>query len=83
MPLINYLCGCGEVYKKYFKSAKDSTPTTPCIKCGLEAKKVFGATSSSHKTVIDNGLMARRLEIDPEIQQINDERSAKDYSEED
>lgn len=82
MPLINYLCACGEILKKYLKSAKDAHPTVKC-KCGLEAKKSFGTTSSSHKTVIDNGLMSRRLEIDPNITEINDERSAKDYSEED
>jgi hypothetical protein len=81
MPLINYLCSCGEIQKKYFKSAKDSPSTLVC-KCGLEAKKAFGTTSSSHKTVIDNGLTARRLEIDPEIMEINDERSSKDYSDE-
>jgi hypothetical protein len=82
MPLIAYVCSCGEVFKKYLKSAKDALPTVKC-KCGLEAKKCFGTTSSSHKTVIDNGLMARRLEIDPNIQEINDERSSRDYTEED
>ena len=80
MPLINYLCACGDIYKKYFKLAKEAPSTVTCI-CGLEAKKSFGLTSSSHKTVIDNGLMSRRLEIDPNIQQVNDERSQKDYSE--
>lgn len=82
MPLINYVCSCGEVLKKYFRSAKDSPSIVLCA-CGAEAKKSFGSTSSSHKTVIDNGLMARRLEIDPDIQRINDERSARDYSEDD
>ena len=82
MPLINYVCSCGEVLKKYLKSAKDALSTVKC-KCGLDAKKAFGATSSSHKIVIDNGLMARRIEIDPEITEINDDRSAKDYTEED
>lgn len=82
MPLINYVCICGEIQKKYLKSAKDALPAIKC-KCGLEAKKAFGAISSSHKIVIDNGLMSRRLEIDPNIQEINDERSAKDYTEED
>lgn len=82
MPLINYVCGCGESFKKYLKTAKDALTTIKC-KCGLEARKSFGTTSSSHKTVIDNGLMARRLEIDPNIMEINDERSAKDYTEED
>ena len=79
MPLIAYLCSCGESFKKYVKSAKEALPLVKC-KCGLEAKKGFGNTSSSHKTIIDNGLMARRLEIDPNIQEINDERSVRDYS---
>jgi len=82
MPLINYTCSCGESFKKYLKSAKDALSTVKC-KCGLEARKAFGSTSSSHKIVIDNGLMARRIEIDPNIMEINDERSAKDYTEED
>ena len=82
MPLINYVCSCGEVQKKYFKSAKDALPITKC-KCGLEAKKAFGTTSSSHLITIDNGLMAKKLEIDPNIQEINDERSSRDYTEED
>ncbi len=81
-PLINYLCDCGEVQKKYFKTAKEASPVSKC-KCGLEATKAFGTTSNSHKVTIDNGLMARRLEIDPSIQEINDERSARDYTEDD
>lgn len=83
MPLINYSCTCGFSFNKYFKSAKDATPTVGCVKCGLEAKKSFGSTSSSHKITIDNGLMARSVEVDPNIIEINDERSAKDYTEED
>lgn len=80
MPLINYLCDCGEIQKKYFKTAKDALSSVEC-KCGLKAKKVFGTTSSSHKIIIDNGLMAKKLEIDPNIMEINDERSTKDYTE--
>lgn len=82
MPLINYQCDCGKVFKKYIKSAKDAPSIFKC-ECGLDAQKVFGATSSSHLTVIDNGLMAKRLEIDENIMEINDERSARDYTEED
>jgi hypothetical protein len=80
-PLINYLCSCGFSVKKYVKAAKDAVAFTICTKCGLEAKKTFGNTSSSHLTVIDSGLMARRLEINPDIMEINDARSATDYSE--
>lgn len=82
MPLINYLCSCGEVQKKYIKSAKDALSVVKCP-CGSDAKKCFGTTSSSHKITIDNGLMSRSIEVDPDINEINDERSAKDYSEED
>lgn len=82
MPLINYSCSCGVSFKKYLRNAADAAKTLPC-KCGLEAKKAFGLTSSSHRITIDNGLMARRLEIDPEIMEINDERSKLDLTEED
>ena len=82
MPLISYSCQCGIVTSKYMKSAHDSPKTLPC-KCGAEAKKGFGTTSSSHKVTIDNGVMARRVEVDQNIMEINDERSARDYSEED
>jgi len=82
MPLINYLCACGFTYKKYVKSPKDALVSITCT-CGLDAKKTLGSVSSSHKIVIDNGLMARKVEIDPNIQEINDERSRTDFTEED
>src|ERR1019366_5003711 len=53
LPLINYKCGCGKVYKKYFKIAKESLSSVKC-ECGLEAVKSFGTTSSSHLITIDN-----------------------------
>lgn len=82
MPLINYSCPCGKVLKKYQKSPKEAPAFVQCDGCGAEAKKSFGATSSSTKITIDNGLMARRIDVDENIMQINDERSAKDFSEE-
>lgn len=81
MPLLNYLCTCGEIQKKYFKAVKDAPPSIEC-KCGTKAVKVFGATSSSHLVTIDNGLMARKIEINPDIMEINDERSSRDYTDE-
>lgn len=83
MPLISYPCKCGETAKKYVKSAKDAAAFISCPKCGAEAKKGFGNTSSSHKIIIDNGLMSRRIEVDPNIMEINDERSSVDRTEED
>ena len=81
MPLINYLCECSETTKKYVKLVADVLKTVDCPKCGNQASRVFGNTSSSTKVLIDNGLMARKLELDPAIMEINDERSSKDYSE--
>jgi hypothetical protein len=83
MPLINYVCSCGEVSKKYYKTAKDALPTVKC-KCGLDAKKSFGAVSVGHKIIIDNGLVAKAVELQsPDIMEINDQRSTRDYAEED
>ena len=82
MPLINYNCSCGKVFKKYFKSAKEALITIDC-ECGSKARKGLGAVSSSHLITIDNGLMAKKVEISPDINEINDERARKDYSEED
>jgi hypothetical protein len=82
MPLMNYVCGCNKSFKKYFKSAKDAPSTVECV-CGLKAKKSFGAVSSSHLVTIDNGLMSRAIHVDPNIMEINDERSSKDYTEQD
>lgn len=82
MPLISYLCTCGISFKKYKKNAMDASLSVIC-KCGLEAKKAFGHTSSNHLITIDNGLMSRSVTVDPDIMTINDERSSRDYSEED
>lgn len=82
MPLIAYPCNCGLVTKKYVKAAKDAAAFTTCS-CGNEAKRGFGTTSSNHLITIDNGLMAKKIEISPDIMEINDERSSRDYSEED
>jgi ABC-type arginine transport system permease subunit len=83
MPLISYLCTCGEVTSKYVRAAKDSAALISCPKCGLEAKKAFGATSSSYKIKIDMPGMARAIEILPDIGEILEERSNTDFSEED
>lgn len=81
MPLINYVCGCGEVQKKYFKSAQDAPLVIKC-KCEAQAKRTLGSTSSSHKIIIDNGLMAKAVELQsPDIMEINDERSNLDLTE--
>jgi hypothetical protein len=83
MPLISYSCSCGWSISKYVKSAKDAAGLIDCVKCELKAKRGFGNVSSGHKIVIDNGIMGRAIEISLDIQEVNDERARRDYSEED
>lgn len=82
MPLINYACICGVVTKKYLRSAKEASKLIVCPKCGLEAKRVFGNVSAEHLITIDNGIMQKSITVRPDISEINDERSARDYANE-
>ena len=82
MPLIHYLCGCKYSTTKFHRKVKDVPTTITCVKCGKEAKKMLSAPSSTSKIVIDNGVQARAVEVNPEIIEINKERSEKNYKEE-
>jgi putative FmdB family regulatory protein len=84
MPLIAYSCeACKTVVKKFIRTAKDAQSTFSCDSCGKNMKKLLSAPSSMSKIVIDNGVQARAVEIVPNIIEINQERSNKDYREED
>ena len=81
MPLISYACECGYQVNKFFRQAKEAPADFLCPQCNTkQAKKTLSAPSSVAKIVIDNGFMARALEVNPEIVEINQERSEKDYS---
>lgn len=81
MPLIHYLCECKYSQTKFYRQAKDAPATLPCVKCGKEFKKQLSAPSSTSKITVDNGFQARAVEINPDIVEINRERSEKDYRE--
>lgn len=81
MPLFAYSCECGNVMKKFCRVVKDAPLYISCTKCQLEAKKILSAPSSVSKVVVDNGVQARAVEINPEIIEINKERANKDYRE--
>lgn len=49
--------------------------------CPEMAKKQLKAPSSTSKVVMDNGVQARAVEINPDIVEINKARSDKDYRE--
>lgn len=80
MPLIAYSCECGHSEKKLFRQIKDISTNIPCTKCKGQMKKMLSAPSSSSKIVIDNGFQAKSVEILPNIVEINEERSRKNYS---
>jgi len=83
MPLIAYSCEtCKTVIKKFVRAAKDAQPSFLCSKCGKELKKLLSAPSSSSKIVIDNGIQARAVEIQPDIIEINEQRSKINLREE-
>ena len=78
MPLIYYVCKCGKGSSKFFKLAKEAPSTITCD-CGLEFKKQLSSPSSASKIVIDNGLMAKAIEIDLDVVKSNEENSTKDF----
>lgn len=82
MPLIAYLCECKNSKTKYFRQVKDVPAFIICNKCEKEMKKCLSSPTSSSKIVVDNGIQARAVEIIPDIVEINQERSKKDYREE-
>lgn len=83
MPLIAYTCECKHSKSKLFRRVADAPAEFLCDKCGKNMKKTLSGPSSSSKISIDNGFQARAVEIIPNIIEINEERSKKNYSEED
>jgi hypothetical protein len=83
MPLIAYLCECKNSKKKYCRQVKDVPAFIICDLCGKEMKKCLSSPTNSSKITVDNGFQARQVEIDPDIVEINQKRSEKDYRNED
>jgi hypothetical protein len=81
MPLIAYLCECKNSKSKLFRRVADAPATIICDKCNKEMKKTLSMPSQSSKITVDNGFQARAVEIMPDIIQVNEERSKKNYRE--
>lgn len=83
MPLIYYQCEYGHSVSKFHRQAKDAPAFVSCAKpdCDKQAKKQLKAPSSESKVVVDNGFQARAVEVNPDIIEINQERSNKNYRE--
>lgn len=82
MPLIAYACEGNHVIKKFVRAANEAPSSLICTQCSKEMKKLLKAPSSTSKIVVDNGVQARAVEIHPDIVEINEARSNKNYREE-
>jgi hypothetical protein len=83
MPIIAYTCECKNLTKKFFRQAKDAPASFICETCGKDSKKILSIPSTSSKITVDNGVQGRAVEIIPNIVELNQERSNKDYRTED
>lgn len=81
MPMIAYVCSCKHLIKKFIRRAADAASSIPCSKCENSMKKTLSIPNSISKIVIDNGSQARQTEIVPNIVELMEERSNKDYRE--
>jgi len=82
MPLIAYQCECKNSKTKYYRQVKDVPAFIICDKCEKQMKKLLSSPTNSSKITVDNGLQARAVEIIPDIVEINQKRSDKNYREE-
>jgi len=80
MPLISYLCGCGNKASKFHRNAKDAPMEFTCA-CGSELKKQLSAPSSKSVITVDNGIQAKAVEVNLDTIQSNEENSTKDFRE--
>lgn len=81
MPIILYSCPCGHSSKKFFRQAKQAPASFLCEKCKKDMKKELRSPTNGSTIVIDNGVQARAVEIIPNIIELNEEKSNKDYRE--
>lgn len=83
MPLIRFKCTtCEQTESKLIKAAdlKDLPNRHACSFCGAEdgMLRQLGGPASVGKMIIDNGAMAKAVEIVPDIVEINKNESNKD-----
>lgn len=62
MPIIRYNCQCGESVGKFYRAGASAPALLPCV-CGLELKRTLAGPTSDSKIVVDNGVQARKVEI--------------------
>jgi len=86
MPMIRYECECGFKQSKMTKPSEVSKIVNKidCPSCGKKEtlKRQFGAPTSLSKMIIDNGSMAKAIEVRTDVEEIRDKmkttKEAKD-----
>ena len=79
MPLINYLCECGNSNIKFYRRPIDAPSFIVCLKCSKEQKKSLSMPNSRSIVVVDNGVQAKAVEVDLELIKDIESRSTKDF----
>ena len=66
MPLIRYTCECNHSMNKFFRAGASAPALLSCPVCEKEMKRVLSGPRAESKIVIDNGVQARKKEINVE-----------------
>lgn len=74
MPLIRYICECGISKGKFYRVGADAPALFPC-ECSKDMKKILSGPSSESKVVIDNGVQARKVEINLDVMKDNQNKA--------
>lgn len=64
---------------KYFRRVPDAPAFFICEKCGKNAKKTLKAPASTSTIYVDNGIQARKVEVNLEVVEDIRNRSTKDF----
>ncbi|MEP7145872.1 MAG: hypothetical protein ABI792_02550, partial [bacterium] len=51
-----------------------------CKVCGNSMKRLLSAPNTTNRVVIDNGLMAKAIEYNPNTEAMMDEKADKDFT---
>ena len=79
MPIIHYLCECSFLQAKFFRTPKEIPSIFPCTNCQKSAKRILKAPASTSVVTVDNGVQARKVDVNLDIVESIQERSTKDF----
>jgi DNA-directed RNA polymerase subunit RPC12/RpoP len=78
MPMIKYVCKCGNEKSKFFSNTNKILDSIKCEKCGEEIVRTLSSPSQRSKITVDNGVQAKAVELDRQIVEIIEDREKVD-----